>query len=38
MTPVARLYEKKLLKENVVTMDEIVGMKKVINDKLESEY
>jgi len=38
MTPVARLYEQKLLAENVVSMDEIVAMKKGINDKLELEY
>lgn len=38
MTPVARIYERKLIEEGVLTLDECNQMKKNIQDKLEEAY
>ena len=38
MTPVARLYERKLIDDGTLTLDECNEMRKRINDIMEEEY
>ena len=38
MTPVARLYERQLIDEGVITLDECNAMRKRINEEMESAY